>query len=234
MCGSIGGVELRGSVCLVTGGTSGIGLATVAALRAAGAEVTATGEEDADLSQPGAAARVASEVCSVDVLVNCAGIGAYGDVENVDAARMLAVNVLAPIELTQLLLPRMRERGRGHIVNVGSIVGHVGRANEAVYAATKAALAIFTESLREELRNTGVGVSLVTPVAVESDFFARRGVPYGRRRPKPLPPERIADAIVDAIRRDRAEVVVPRSATLAIRAYGVSPRAFRALARLFD
>jgi short-subunit dehydrogenase len=234
VCGSIGGVELQGSVCLVTGGTSGIGLATAAALRAAGAEVTATGEEDADLSQAGAAERVASRVGSVDVLVNCAGIGAYGDVEGADAARLLAVNVLAPIELTQVLLPRMRERRRGHIVNVGSLVGHFGRANEAVYAATKGALAIFTESLREELRGTGVGVSLVPPVAVKSDFFARRGVPYGRRRPKPLPPQRIADAIVDAIRRDRAEVVVPRWARLAIRAHGVSPRAFRALARRFD
>jgi short-subunit dehydrogenase len=234
VCGSIGGVELHGTVCLVTGGTSGIGLATVAALRAAGAEVTATGEEDADLSQPGAAARVASGAGSVDVLVNCAGIGAHGEVESVDAATLLAVNVLAPIELTQALLPGMRERGRGHVVNVGSIVGHVGRANEAVYAATKAALAIFTESLREELRGTGVGVSLVTPVAVESDFFARRGVPYGRQRPKPLPPERVADAIVDAIRRDRAEVVVPRWATLAVRVHGVAPRAFRALARRFD
>lgn len=227
-------MELRGSLCLVTGATSGIGLATSAALRGAGAEVVASGIEDADLSRPGAAARLAAGAGAVDVLVNCAGIGHYGRVEDADAATLFAVNTLAPIELTQALLPGMRERRRGHVVNVGSIVGHVGRPNEAVYAASKAALAIFTESLREELRGTEVGVSLVTPVAVETAFFASRGAPYGRRRPKPVPPERIAAAIVDAIRNDRAEVVVPRWAGIAMRVHGAAPGVFRALARRFD
>jgi len=227
-------VDVRDRLCLVTGATSGIGLATVSALRASGAEVVATGEEDADLSVAGAAARIAAASGDVDVLVNCAGIGAYGSAVDVDAAKLFAVNVLAPIELTQLLLPRMRERRRGHIVNVGSIVGHVGRANEAVYAATKASLAIFTESLREELRGSGVGVSLVTPVAVDTEFFALRGRPYGRRRPKLLPPERVAQAIVDAIEHDRREVVVPRWAALAVRVHGAAPTAYRALARRFD
>lgn len=221
-------------MCLVTGGTSGIGRATASALRGVGAEVIATGLEDVDLSVPGVAARVAADAGAVDVLVNCAGVGAYGAVETADAATLFAVNVLAPIDLTQALLPGMRERGRGHVVNVGSIVGHLGRPNEAVYAATKAALAIFTESLREELRGSGVGASLVTPVAVSTEFFAQRGTPYGRRWPRPFPPERIAAAIVDAIRNDRAEVVVPRWAAVAMRIHGASPALFRALARRFD
>ena len=227
-------MKLRGSVCLVTGATSGIGLATAAALRAAGADVIATGVEDTDLSVPGAAPRLAASAGAVDVLVNSAGIGHYGRAEDADATTLFAVNVLAPVELTQALLPGMRERGLGHIVNVGSIVGHVGRPNEAVYAATKAALAMFTESLREELRGSGIGVSLVTPVAVETEFFSHRGVPYGRRRPKAVRPELIAEAIVGAIREDRAEVVVPRWAGLAVRVHGAAPGLFRALARVFD
>jgi short-subunit dehydrogenase len=227
-------VELSGSVCLVTGATSGIGLATAAALRATGADVRATGLEDADLSEPGAAARLAADAGAVDVLVNCAGIGQHGRFDAADAATLFAVNVLAPIELTQALVPGMRERHRGQVVNVGSIVGHVGRPNEAVYAASKAALAIFTESLREELRGTGVGVSLVTPVAVETAFFASRGAAYGRRRPKPVPPGRIAAAIVDAIERDKAEVVVPRWAAIAVRVHGAAPGMFRSLARRVD
>jgi short-subunit dehydrogenase len=227
-------LKLRGSVCLVTGATSGIGLATAAALRAAGADVIATGVEDTDLSVPGAAPRLAASAGAVDVLVNSAGIGHYGRAEDADATTLFAVNVLAPVELTQALLPGMRERGLGHIVNVGSIVGHVGRPNEAVYAATKAALAMFTESLREELRGSGIGVSLVTPVAVETEFFSHRGVPYGRRRPKAVRPELIAEAIVGAIREDRAEVVVPRWAGLAVRVHGAAPGLFRALARVFD
>jgi short-subunit dehydrogenase len=227
-------MELRGSVCLVTGATGGIGRATVAALTREGAEVVPTGLEDADLSRPGAGARVAAEAGPVDVLVNCAGVGHYGPVREADTARLFAVNVLAPIELTQALLPGMRERGRGHIVNVGSIVGHVSRPNEAVYAGTKAALAIFTESLRAELRGSGVSASLVTPVAVETDFFARRGAPYRRRWPKPVPPERIARAIVDAVRADRAELVVPRWLAVAVRLHGAAPGLFRTLARRFD
>ena len=194
----------------------------------------ATGVEDTDLSVPGAAPRLAASAGAVDVLVNSAGIGHYGRAEDADATTLFAVNVLAPVELTQALLPGMRERGLGHIVNVGSIVGHVGRPNEAVYAATKAALAMFTESLREELRGSGIGVSLVTPVAVETEFFSHRGVPYGRRRPKAVRPELIAEAIVGAIREDRAEVVVPRWAGLAVRVHGAAPGLFRALARVFD
>src|SRR5262249_32916051 len=124
--------------------------------------------------------------------------------------------------------------GQGHVVNVGSIVGSVGRPREAVYAATKAALAIFTESLREELRGTGVHASLVTPAAGETSFFASRGMPYGRRAPAPGPPERIAAAIVDAIRRNRAEVIVPRWLGVAVRVHGAAPGAFRVLARRFD
>jgi short-subunit dehydrogenase len=227
-------MDVSGRLCLVTGATSGIGLATASALRAGGAEVIASGIEDVDLSVPGAAAELASRAGAVDVLVNCAGVGHFGSVDDADAATLFALNVLAPIELTQALLPGMRSRGRGHVVNVGSIVGHVGRANEAVYAATKAALAIFTESLREELRGSGVGVSLVTPVAVDTGFFARRGAPYGRRWPRRLPAERVANEIVSAIRNDRAEVVVPRWAAVAARVHGASPRLYRALARRFD
>jgi short-subunit dehydrogenase len=227
-------MDVSGRLCLVTGATSGIGLATASALRAGGAEVIASGIEDVDLSVPGSAAELASRAGAVDVLVNCAGVGHFGSVDDADAATLFALNVLAPIELTQALLPGMRSRGRGHVVNVGSIVGHVGRANEAVYAATKAALAIFTESLREELRGSGVGVSLVTPLAVDTGFFARRRAPYGRRWPRRLTAERVADEIVSAIRNDRAEVVVPRWAAVAVRVHGASPCFYRALARRFD
>jgi short-subunit dehydrogenase len=231
-------MELRSAVCLVTGGTAGIGRSTAAALAVEGAEVFASGIEDLDLTEPGAPARLAAEALErhgrVDVLVNCAGAGFFGPVEDADAAALFALNALAPIELAQALVPGMRERGRGHVVNVGSIVGHVGRPRETVYAATKAALAIFTESLRAELRGSGVGVSLVTPAAVATGFFAQRGSPYGRRRPALLPSERIAAAIVDAVRLDRAEVIVPRWLGLAVRLHGAAPELYRLLARLFD
>jgi len=250
-------MRLAGCVCLVTGAASGIGRATVPALAAAGAEVLAADLPDArfdervagaslrtlgyDLERSEAAAGLAADALSVrgrvDVLVNCAGIGLYRAVAALgagEAERLLAVNLVAPIELTRALLPGMLERGKGHVVNVGSIVGYVGRPREAVYAASKAALAVFTESLRAETRGQGVSASLVAPAAVETRFFAERGAPYGRRRPKPVPPERIAAAVVAAIRDDRGQTVVPPWLGLPIRVHALSPRLFRALARRFD
>ncbi len=122
--------------------------------------------------------------------------------------------------------------GRGHIVNVASIAGHVGVREEAVYAATKAALVAFTESLRYEVGDR-LTVTLVSPGVVETAFFRRRGRPYERRRPKPIPPERVADRIARAIERERAEVFVPRWMALPARLRGAAPGLYRALARRF-
>jgi short-subunit dehydrogenase len=98
------GVRLEGSVCLVTGAASGIGRATAAALEGAGARVVAVDRTEADLAEPGTAARLAAEAGDVDVLVNNAGIGLYGRAAELDveqARRVLAVDLAAPIELTR-------------------------------------------------------------------------------------------------------------------------------------
>jgi len=244
-------------VCLVTGATGGIGHATIEALLRRGADLVATGrDEDAlralaqhprvralpcDLAGPGAAQWLAVQALSVhgrvDVVVNCAGAGLHGPLASVDpdeVARVVASNLVAPIELTRALLPPMLERRSGHVVNVGSIVGHVGHGGEAVYAATKAGLAVFSESLRVELRDTGVSVSLVSPGVVDTGFFDRRGAVYDRRWPRPIPPARVADAIVRAIERDLPEVLVPGWLAVPARVRGAAPGLYRALARRFD
>jgi short-subunit dehydrogenase len=249
--------DLRGSVCLVTGATAGIGRATVDALLARGTEIVAAGrDEDAlrevgraervnalatDLAEPDAAVRLADEACAVhgrvDVLVNCAGVGLFGSFASVDAEeleRVVAINLTAPIALTRALLPQMLERRSGHVVNVGSVVGHVGRAKEAAYAATKAGLAVFSDSLREELRGTGVSVSLVSPGVVDTRFFDRRGVAYDRRWPGPVPPDRVAEAVVQAIVGNRSETLVPGWLALPVRLRGAAPGLYQALARRFD
>ncbi|MGZ4399961.1 MAG: SDR family NAD(P)-dependent oxidoreductase, partial [Gaiellaceae bacterium] len=147
--------------------------------------------------------------------------------------RLLAVNVTAPIELTCALLPGMLERRQGHVVNIGSVVSHVGRGGEAVYAASKAALALFSESLRYELRGTGVSASLITPGVVDTPFFEHRGAPYDRSWPAPIGPHRVAEAVLAAIRRDRPEIVVPTWLGIASRIRGLSPALFRRLAARF-
>jgi short-subunit dehydrogenase len=190
-----------------------------------------------DLTTSSEARRAADEAVAavgrVDVLVNNAGLGWSGRFPNLDVAdveRLLAVNLQAPIVLTRALLPAMLARGRGHVVNVASIAGHTGVKHEAVYAATKAGLVAFSESLRQELRGRGVGVSLVTPGVIATPFFERRGSPYARRWPRPIAPERVADAVVSAIERDVPEVYVPRWMAGPARLQGAWPRLYRALA----
>lgn len=241
-------MRLAGARVLVTGASSGIGAAAALELSARGARLVLSGRDQealadvaartggemlpADLSDP--SADLAVRAGPVDMLVACAGEGWSGPLARMSggtAERMIAVNLTAHVQLTRLLLPGMLERGRGHLVYVASIAGVVGVREEAVYAATKAGLLAFAESLRYEL--PGVGVTAVVPGVVDTPFFARRGRPYTRRRPAPVPPERVARAIAVAVERDRAEVYVPAWLRLPARLHGAAPGAFRVLARRF-
>jgi short-subunit dehydrogenase len=104
----------------------------------------------------------------------------------------------------------MIARRRGHVVTIGSIAGRIGSPFEAVYSATKFAGVGLTEALAVEVAPYGVGVSLVNPGPVDSDFGNARGHPYDRARPKAVPPEDVAAAVIDAIEQDKHEVYVPR------------------------
>jgi short-subunit dehydrogenase len=173
----------------------------------------------------------------VDVLVANAGAGWAGEFTAMppgELERLVALNLTVPMLLTRLLLPGMIESGRGHVVLVGSIAGAVGVRHEAVYSAAKAGLMVFAESLRHELRGPAaprVSVSVVLPGVVDTPFFARRGTPYVRRHPAPVPPARVARAIVAAVERDRPESYVPAWLRLPARLRGAAPGPFRLLAR---
>ena len=237
-------MEIRNSRCLVTGASSGIGRAVARRLAREGGYVVALGRDAGaladvgartiacDLTEPGAWRRAAAEAGQVDVLVNNAGSGWAGPFETIDdeeVERLVALNLLAPILLTRALVPGMLARGSGHIVNVASIVAHTGGREEAVYAATKGGLVAFSESLRQELARTSVRVSVVSPGVIDTAFFERRGRPYDRTWPRPLPAERVADAVIHALRTSRAEVFVPRWMTLPARLRGAAPGLFRRL-----
>jgi short-subunit dehydrogenase len=248
-------MRLLGAVVLVTGASSGIGEAVAQRLAAAGSVVLAAGRDEdrlarlarrtgatplaADLAVPGAAADLAEQALArhghVDVLVNNAGVGWAGPFVTMPAATaaaVLDVNLRAPVELTAALLPTLRRR-RGHVVYVASIAGRLGVAGEAVYAASKAGLDVFATSLRHELAPDGVSVSVVVPGVVDTDFFARRGRPYDRRRPRPLPVSVAADAVVDAIVHRRAEVYRPRWLRLPVAVRAALPGLYRRLAGRF-
>jgi short-subunit dehydrogenase len=238
-------------VALVTGASSGIGAATAAALARRGFRVVVHGRDEqatagvamavdgvpvcADLAFAGEAERLAARALdvgggSVEVLVNNAGFGWYGDFGAMPAGtaeRLLAVNLAAPIALTRALLPPMRARDAGRVVFLSSIAGRVGVAGEAAYAASKAGLHCFADSLRGELRGTGVGVGVVVAGVIATPFFERRGAPYTRRWPAPIPTEVAAEAVLRCVERRAAEVFVPRWLRVPVAVQGVAPGVYR-------
>ncbi len=241
-----------GTRVLVTGGSSGIGAATVEAFTARGCRVVAVGRDAralddvarctgatphvADLTDPQAITTVVEEVGEIDVLVAAAGLGWAGHVTDMAADELDAlvhVNVLAPMRLTRAVLPGMLRQGRGHLVFVSSIAGHMAVGHEAVYSATKAAVNVLAASVRHEVAAHGIGVSVVAPGVVNTPFFARRGVPYTRRFPRPVSASTVAAGIVRAVDRGRAEVFVPRWLRLPARLRGAAPGLTDALQRRF-
>ncbi|MEV4539138.1 SDR family NAD(P)-dependent oxidoreductase [Asanoa sp. NPDC049518] len=249
-------MRISGAVALVTGASSGIGRATALALAAEGANVVVHGRDRpavealaarldghalvADLSIPGEAERLARGALErtgrVDILVASAGSGWAGPFEEMadaDRDRLLVLNLAAPIALTRALLPGMRQRSTGYLAYVTSIAGRTGVAGEAVYAATKAGLDGFAESLRLELKGTGVDVGVLVPGVVDTRFFERRGRPYGRARPAPLDPGPVGRDLVGLIMSGGAELYRPAWLRLPVAVRNTLPGAYRALAGRF-
>jgi len=137
----------------------------------------------ADLADAGGLARVAARVAAddapIDLLVNNAGLGAYGDVAGLGLDRQLAmvdVNVAALVHLTVVAVEAFVARDRGGVINVGSTAGYQPNPHGAVYGATKGFVRSFTEALHEELRGTEVRAMLCAPGFTESEFHDIAGV----------------------------------------------------------
>lgn len=241
--------DLRGRVSIVTGASSGIGHATAMALARAGAYVALAARRESLLEETaeeikalgGEALAVPTDVTSrpavsqlvartlerwgkLDILVTCAGQYIRSPIREVtpDLLRQsLEVNFYGSVYPVLEALPHMLTQGEGHIVLVTSMDGKKGLPPDAPYVAAKFALSGFGEVLRQELYGTGVDVTVVFPGRVDTPLIADLEVP---RISAKIPPEAVARAIVRAIRRRQAEVIVPFQARLLLLVNFISPR----------
>jgi NAD(P)-dependent dehydrogenase (short-subunit alcohol dehydrogenase family) len=203
-------------VALVTGASSGIGRATAGALARAGYRVFGTSRKAAaanadgitmlvcdvtdDASVQGTVAEVLKQAGRIDLLVNNAGIGLLGGAEESSTAQAKAlfdVNVFGVMRVTNAVLPAMRARGRGRIINMSSILGLIPSPYNALYASTKHAIEGYSESLDHELRTLGIRVLLIEPGLTRTSFEESL-----TRPDRPLPVYDTVRADMEALMRE--------------------------------
>ena len=150
----------------------------------------------------------------IDVFIANAGIGQYGpfvDAPPDELDRVVQVNVLGVMHAVQAVAPGMIARRRGHVVVVSSIAGRIGVPFEAVYSASKFAVTGLTEALAVELAPYGIGVSMVNPGPVDTEFFRARGHEYAKDRPRKVPTDDVVRAVFAVVDGGKLERHVPRS-----------------------
>jgi len=225
---------LAGGAAAITGAARGIGRATAQALLRQGMKV-AIGDVDLQAAQataeelgPSTVAlaldvtdRVSfsafldeaqAQIGPLDALVNNAGImpiGPFLQEDDATARRILDINVHGVILGMKLVLPPMIAAGRGHVINIASQAGKYGFPGGATYCASKAAVINLSRAVRKELRGSGVEISVISPVAVNTELGLGLAQPRQRQFQK-IEPQQVADAIVQTLQVPRFDVHVPK------------------------
>jgi NADP-dependent 3-hydroxy acid dehydrogenase YdfG len=246
-------LALGGQRALVTGASAGLGRAIATSLDARGATVLASARRGdlleqlraelgprtealpADLLDRAAVAELPERAGRVDVLVANAGLpgtGALEDFSPEQVDRVLEVNLRAPLQLARALMPAMVARGSGHLVFVSSLSGKIVSPASALYSASKFGIRGLALALREDLADTGVGVTCVYPGFIrDAGMFHDSGTKLPRWVGMRTPAD-VGEAVADGIERDRLEVdVAPLALRLAAKLGGLAPRPVGAIQR---
>ena len=223
-------MDLDGKRVLLSGATGGIGRAIAEQLAGHGARLVLSSRREeelgevarslpgaghevivADLAKPGAAEKLIAEAGNLDGMVANAALPASGkldDFSSEEVQRAIRVNFESPILMARALAPKLAEKGEGHLVFISSLSGKVGSPRAALYGATKFGLRGFALALREDLHESGVGVSIVSP------GFVRGAGMWADAEVDPPPmigmttPAKVAKAVARAIERNRNEITV--------------------------
>lgn len=229
-------MQLSQKVVIVTGATAGIGWATAVCFAQAGATIVATGRRQerldalltalppgphlviaGDIQDPAfptaLVAQTIAKLGRIDVLVNNAGVGQQhplADIPREAAETVFHTNVLGLLQMTQAVIPTMRQQGGGHIVNVSSIVGQRPLPGGVVYAASKTAVNFLSRGLRFELKQDNIRVTTVYPGLTATEFANVRLGQQGANRfgLRGVPADRVGRAIVQAVKNGRSECYI--------------------------
>ncbi len=244
--------EWQGQWALVTGASAGIGWALAMELAAGGANLVLTARRRerleqlssqlrsqhpirvllfaADLGKPSAPDEIFAFTkrydVAIDLLVNNAGFGAYGEFHKIELERqleMVQVNIAAVIHLTHLYLPAMIERRRGHVLIVSSTAAFQGVPYITTYAATKAFDLLFAEALAEEVRPYGVRVCALCPGSTATEFHEAAGQPERTRR-RQESAKKVARVGLRALARGKSSVISGLSNWLGVQGQRIAPR----------
>jgi short-subunit dehydrogenase len=243
-------MRIDGKVTLITGASEGLGAACAAEFARAGARLSLAARSAEGMRRAGGSEalitagdltledarravveRTLERFGAIDILINNAGVGIYRPswaTPMEEARRMWELNFFAALGMAQLVVPHMRARGLGTIVNVSSVAGKFTLPWLPLYSASKHALGSWTEALRMELRRDGIHAMLVCPGYVKTDFHkhAMGGGPPGKvagGKRFALSAEDCARAIRRGVERGARTVMAPRSGWLLVAARALFP-----------
>jgi short-subunit dehydrogenase len=231
-------MSFKNKQVLITGGSGGLGALLTRQFVGDGAQVTVLDRAEpsagvkfirADLSTADGLEAAASAVAGGDwdVLVNLAGIQHFGPLERQAPAHLVAsylVNLVAPVRLTQAVLPGMKARGRGQIVNVGSIFGSINFAHFVTYSSAKAGLRGFSQALRREISGSGIDVTYIAPRAVRTALNSPAVLEFARLTQMNMDePAVIAARVFQAIQARKRDVYFGFPESLFVRINALFP-----------